>query len=1107
MGLFVTAHIHTPDAKAAKLKLGAHIMCNWKRWVWPGILATVILTALAMFFHSNTIEQDLTAKAGQALQAEHDWATVSLDGRDLTLSGTAPSPEAQAAAALVADGAYDVRVVNNATQLLDLAEPYQFKATKDEQGVTLTGNVPSDIIRSEIVAAAQTSLPGIEVTDEMTLARGAPNDYTALAGFGLSQLGNLQTGEVSLSDTSYTVSGVAADVQAYETELARATNDLPAAGTLALADITPPAVDGPYVWSATKAADGAITLEGFAPSLEARSAIEAQAASANEGATITNNLKIATGAPAGFEQLTAFGLGQLTGLSTGVASVSDLAYSINGTAIDSASFDAVFEAANGVLPGDATLANATIIPPARDGSYTWVASKSSDNQITLNGFAPSVEARAAIEAEAVRANPGATIVNALQVAAGAPEGFVPLTTFGLSQLNGLESGSVSTSDLDYSISGIAADSASFDAVTNAANGDLPAGASLANASIIPPALDGNYTWSATKSAGNEIVLEGFAPSAQARADIAAQAASANDGATIVNNLQVASGAPDGFDALTAFGLGQLPSLATGKVSTSNLDYAIEGTAIDSVAFDEATAVANGTLPAGAALASADIAPPAADGGYVWGAQKAVDGTVTLTGLMPNTAARDRIAARAAEVNPGATIDNQIRIASGAPEGFVDAADFSLGYLPNFSAGSASLSGLDMSVEGQALDLNAFDAAGALGASAPNGYTLQANVSLPPASGAYELVATKTDDVLVLNGVAPSEEAKATIIQAAEALDGINVVDRISLASGAPDGIDWGQSGAFAVTGLEGIRNGTAALRAQALSIDGEATDGDSFAAANAVWDGDLPAGTSLASKAIRLPQISPYEWTAERGDTVTISGYVPSRDVGDAIAATAADLFGPSIAVTDNQQLAGGAPVGFDAASSVGLNAINRLQDARAEIRDNTLRVTGVAATEAAKEAIERNVENGIPPGFTSVAELTVLPLPSATDTATPVTLDQCQAQLNNLLQEGQIRFETNEAIINEASFGLLDQLAYTAQTCPDARIEVGGHTDSDGSAEYNQRLSDSRATAVVNYLTAAGVSADRLDARGFGEDQPIADNTTQEGKAQNRRIEFKVIQ
>lgn len=1081
-------------------------MCNWRRWVLPGILATAILTALAMFFHSGSIEDDLTAKAGQALEADQSWASVSLDGRDLTISGTAPTPEAQQAAELLADGAYDVRVVNNATELLAIAEPYGFKAVKDEQGVTLTGNVPNDDVRAEIVASAQTSLPGIAVTDEMTLARGAPEGYTALTGFGLSQLGNLQSGEVSLSDTSYSVTGVAADADAFEAEVARANGDLPAVGTLASVDITPPALDGPYIWSARKAADNAITLDGFAPSLEARSAIEAEAANANEGATITNNLKIATGAPAGFEQLTAFGLGQLAGLSSGTASVSNLDYSINGTAIDSASFDTVFEAANGDLPSEATLANATIIPPSRDGTYTWVASKNADNQVTLSGFAPSVEVRSAIEAEAVQTNPGATIVNELQVAAGAPEGFAPLTTFGLGQLAGLDTGSVSTSDLDYSISGVAADSASFDAVNSAANGELPAGATLANAAIIPPALDGDYTWSAVKSADNQIVLDGFAPSSEVRANIAAEAASANEGATIVNNLQVASGAPEGFEALTAFGLGQLPSFTTGSVSTSNLDYTVAGTAIDSAAFDAASAAA-GNLPAGAALASAAITPPAADGPYVWGAQKAADGAVELTGFMPTPEARERIAARAAEVNPGATIDNQIQIVGGAPDGFVDAADFSLGYLPNFTAGSASLSDRDLTVEGGAIDLGTFDAAGALGSSAPDGYNVQANVSLPAASGAYEVVATKTDDVLVLNGVAPSEDAKSAIIEAAEAIPGVNVVDRITLASGSPEGIDWGQSGAFAVSGLQGIRNGTAALRADALSIDGEAVDGDSYTAANNLWDGDLPAGTSLASKAIRLPQISPYEWTAERGDAVVVSGFVPSREVGDKIIADASDVFGSAVSVTDNQQLGDGEPVGFEAASSVGLNAINRLQDARAEIRGSALSVTGVAATEAARADIERNVENGLPPGFTGVAELTVLPTPVTADDDGALSPEQCQMEFNNLLQSGQIRFETNEAIINEASFGLLDRLAFTAQSCPSTTIEVAGHTDSAGATDYNQRLSESRATAVVNYLIVAGVSSARLDAKGFGEEQPIASNDTEEGKAQNRRIEFNVTQ
>ena len=76
----------------------------------------------------------------------------------------------------------------------------------------------------------------------------------------------------------------------------------------------------------------------------------------------------------------------------------------------------------------------------------------------------------------------------------------------------------------------------------------------------------------------------------------------------------------------------------------------------------------------------------------------------------------------------------------------------------------------------------------------------------------------------------------------------------------------------------------------------------------------------------------------------------------------------------------------------------------------------------------------------------------------------------------------------------------------PTIRIEVGGHTDSDGVSEENELLSQARADAVVVSLTSKGVEADRLIARGFGDAQPIASNETGEGKAQNRRIEFLIL-
>ncbi|MBF3038689.1 OmpA family protein, partial [Pseudomonas aeruginosa] len=88
-------------------------------------------------------------------------------------------------------------------------------------------------------------------------------------------------------------------------------------------------------------------------------------------------------------------------------------------------------------------------------------------------------------------------------------------------------------------------------------------------------------------------------------------------------------------------------------------------------------------------------------------------------------------------------------------------------------------------------------------------------------------------------------------------------------------------------------------------------------------------------------------------------------------------------------------------------------------------------------------------------------------------------------------------------SAGLLDRLIETAMRCPNSTIEIVGHTDSDGDEAANQALSERRAQAVVDYLVRAGLPASRFTPIGYGSTQPVAGNDSEDGKAQNRRIEF----
>lgn len=104
------------------------------------------------------------------------------------------------------------------------------------------------------------------------------------------------------------------------------------------------------------------------------------------------------------------------------------------------------------------------------------------------------------------------------------------------------------------------------------------------------------------------------------------------------------------------------------------------------------------------------------------------------------------------------------------------------------------------------------------------------------------------------------------------------------------------------------------------------------------------------------------------------------------------------------------------------------------------------------------------------------------------------------------LHFASNSAKLDGKSYEILKKVAHHLTLLPDARIEIGAHTDSQGSATENQYLSERRARAVRNYLVEQGISIDRLEYRGYGESNPVANNVTAEGRAKNRRVELLLL-
>lgn len=122
------------------------------------------------------------------------------------------------------------------------------------------------------------------------------------------------------------------------------------------------------------------------------------------------------------------------------------------------------------------------------------------------------------------------------------------------------------------------------------------------------------------------------------------------------------------------------------------------------------------------------------------------------------------------------------------------------------------------------------------------------------------------------------------------------------------------------------------------------------------------------------------------------------------------------------------------------------------------------------------------------------------------VKVDETGCVIGQTLVLRGVNFDNDQAVLTLAARAILDDIANSMKNQSNIRVEIGGHTDSNGSDTYNQMLSQERAESVRQYLISHGVESARLTAQGYGESKPVASNDTAEGRAENRRVEFKLI-
>src|SRR5229473_1974875 len=336
--------------------------------------------------------------------------------------------------------------------------------------------------------------------------------------------------------------------------------------------------------------------------------------------------------------------------------------------------------------------------------------------------------------------------------------------------------------------------------------------------------------------------------------------------------------------------------------------------------------------------------------------------------------------------------------------------------------------------------------------------------------------------VTLRGNAPLPASKGRLFEAARAgLGGVEVVDQMNLSRGAPPRFD--NAALLLLDQIGKLKDGKITLSDTKVSLSGMARElGGREAIAAALKN--LPEGYSVAANDIKAP---PYIFQAYKDPvavTLTLTGYVPDNNVHAALAAAAGRKFF-SEKVVDNLKASVGAPSGLSTGTLV--------------VSDREVKLSGDALYEAAAVQTRAGLGKDFPQSWQFKADISVKPQ------AAPVDATVCQQLFSDLLAKGNIRFESGRATIDPDSVGLLDRLVETALRCPAANIEIAGHTDADGEDGFNQMLSEKRAQAVADYLVKAGLPASQFTATGYGSTQPVASNDTDEGKAQNRRIDFLV--
>lgn len=578
-----------------------------------------------------------------------------------------------------------------------------------------------------------------------------------------------------------------------------------------------------------------------------------------------------------------------------------------------------------------------------------------------------------------------------------------------------------------------------------------------------------------------------------------------------------------YEAGTAAQMGTALKLADqtwATATTDGLKVTLSGAAPDESSHFRALEVVRQVVDArriedATTVAAAAPLPPAP---FALELLRSEDG-VSLIGLVPEAGGRDVIGAALRAGGLAGSVTDMLETASDpAPAGWSEALGFGLSILAELPRAKVSVAPRSVRVVAVAdseADRKALEAR--LERAKPEGVTLVLELSAPRA-----VIAPFAFDLALRDGVgrldacsADSDAEAGAILAAARAL-GAPADAGCKVGLGAPSP-DWGAAVAAGLEALGTLKGGRFALHD--LSAELTPPDGAPAAAvteAAARLDAALPDAFRLAPAAPAapasppaagdVPAAPPPAFGAELAadGQVRLTGAVPDATSRDAILSYAASLFGHD-KVMDTTEIAPGLPAGWPVRVLAGVEALSALRRGALEVTPDTVSVEGWGIDAGVRERVSDILAAKV--GDAARVDVTYnAAAAAAAEQAARPKPEICADQIAAILDAGSIQFAAGSADIVPESRGVIAAIADVLRGCPGADFEIGGHTDAQGPAEANQRLSDRRAEAVLAALRAEDLPAVGLSARGYGAAVPVADNATDTGRASNRRIEFSLV-